>query len=234
MSSRVVMWDFDGTLANRPGLWGACLLEVLDEHAPGHSGTLERLRADLKGGFPWHRATEPHLELSEPDAWWASLSPLLGRAFTGAGVEEPRHAALAAGVRERFTDGTRGWQVFPDSRPALETTAAAGWRNVILSNHVPELPALVAALGLTDLVEPGHVFTSAAIGFDKPHPEAFRHALRVAGAPDRIWMVGDNPEADVRGAEALGIPALLIRTAGGEPDALAAARIIVADEGGDG
>ena len=81
-------------------------------------------------------------------------------------------------------------------------------------------------LGLSDLVE--RVFTSAVIGYDKPHPEAFRHALRESGDPATRWMVGDNPVADVAGAEALGIPAVLIRTAGGEPDALAAAERIVA------
>lgn len=117
--------------------------------------------------------------------------------------------------------------VFDDTRPALELTAAAGWRNVILSNHVPELPQLVAALGLDDLIE--RVFTSATIGFDKPHPDAFRYASRESGSPERVWMVGDDPVADIGGAEALGIPALLIRTEGGEPDALAAARRITAD-----
>ncbi len=33
----------------------------------------------------------------------------------------------------------------------------------------------------------------------------------VVGA-DAAWMVGDNPEADVRGAEAVGLPAILIRS----------------------
>jgi hypothetical protein len=46
----------------------------------------------------------------------------------------------------------------------------------------------------------------------KPHPDAFRMALRAAGAPRAVWMVGDNPIADVRGAEAMGIPAILVRT----------------------
>jgi putative hydrolase of the HAD superfamily len=116
--------------------------------------------------------------------------------------------------------------VFEDTRPALQATADAGWRNVILSNHVPELPELVRTLGLEDLVE--SVFTSAVIGYDKPHPEAFRHALRASGDPARCWMVGDNPVADVGGAEALGIPAVLIRTEGGAPDALAAAQLVTA------
>lgn len=224
--SGVVIWDFEGTLAWRPGMWSGCVLDVLNEHEPDHTGSRDRLRADLKDGFPWHRAADPHPELCDPDAWWTSLSPLLARAFSGAGVDAGRHAALAQAVRARYVDGTVDWRVFDDTRPALAATVAAGWRNVILSNHVPELPALVSALGLDDLIE--QVFTSALIGFDKPHPDAFRHALRQSGCPARRWMVGDNPNADIGGAQAVGIPAILVRTEGGAPDALAAARTITA------
>jgi putative hydrolase of the HAD superfamily len=85
----------------------------------------------------------------------------------------------------------------------------------------------VAQLRLHDLVE--RVFTSATLGYEKPNPEIFRHALRESGEPRRRWMVGDNPVADVDGAEALGIPALLIRNRDdGHPDALTAAARIVA------
>ena len=226
MSAGVVMWDFDGTLATRPGLWSTCVLEVLDEHAPGHGATRDELRVALRDGFPWHRADEPHLELCEPDAWWAALDPLLGRAFGVAGMDPNTHPELVRAFRARFVDGSVGWQVFEDTVPALEATRQAGWRNVILSNHVPELPALVRALGIDGLVD--SVFTSAAIGYDKPHPEAFRHALRESGDPERRWMVGDNPVADVQGAQALGVPAVLIRTEGGEPDAFAAAQLVIA------
>jgi putative hydrolase of the HAD superfamily len=181
MSDRVVMWDFDGTLATRPGLWSTCVLEVLDEHAPGHRASRDELRAALRDGFPWHRADEAHLELCEPDAWWAALDPSLSRAFDVAGVDAAQHVDLARAVRTRFVDGTVGWVLFDDTRPALQATADAGWRNVILSNHVPELPALVAALGLEDLVE--SVFTSAVIGYDSRTPRRF--ATRCAPAVTR-------------------------------------------------
>ena len=226
MSGGVVLWDFEGTLAMRPGLWSTCILEVLDEHVPAHAVSRDEVRAAIRNGFPWHRADEPHPELCEPEAWWAALDPLLGRAFSLADVDTTENARLARAFRARFVDGSVGWEVFDDTRPALRVTAEAGWRNVILSNHVPELAALVDALGLSDLVE--DVFSSALIGYDKPHPEAFRHALRACGDPARRWMVGDNPVADVAGAQALGIPAVLIRTDGGEPDALAAAQLLIA------
>ena len=224
----VVLWDFDGTLAWRPGLWGGCVLEVLDELAPGHTAELAQVRSGLRGGFPWDRHEQPHPELSAPDAWWRALTPLLKRAIHDS-VEEARVAELAQAVRSRFIDATRGWRVFDDTRAALRITSAAGWRNVVLSNHVPELSALVSGLGLHDLVE--RVFSSAATGYEKPHPEAFGVALRACGSPAHRWMVGDNPLADVAGAEAVGIPAILVRTDGGARhtvgDAVAAARLIV-------
>jgi len=35
--SGLVLWDFDGTLAERPGMWRGCLVETLDADEPGHS-----------------------------------------------------------------------------------------------------------------------------------------------------------------------------------------------------
>ena len=223
------MWDFDGTLAWREGLWSGCVLEVLDECEPGHRGELDEIRARLSGGFPWHRHELGHPELAEADAWWDSLTPLIAGAIGACGVGERRARELCPAVRERFIDGTRVWRVFPDTRTALRTTADAGLRNVIVSNHVPELSALVVALGIDSLLE--EVFSSALTGFEKPHAEAFLAALHHCGDPVDRWMVGDNPQADVAGAEALGIPAILVRTDGEAPrraaDAAAAASVIV-------
>jgi len=39
----------------------------------------------------------------------------------------------------------------------------------------------------------------------------FKAALNAAGHPRVVWMVGDNPVADIVGAEAVGIPAILVR-----------------------
>ncbi len=204
-----MFWDFDGTLVDRPGAWSAVVMEVLNDAEPGHGITLERLRETLREGFPWHRADIPHPELSEPDEWWRVV---VGQRLAAVGLADHRVQALVALVRERFTDLAHGWKVFPDTVPALSATAAAGWRNVILSNHVPELPELVTALGLDHHVD--DVLTSALTGFEKPHPESYRLALSRHGDPAVAFMVGDNPVADVRGAEAIGLPAILVRRAG--------------------
>ncbi len=208
--NRAILWDFDGTLAHRPGMWRGCLVETLDEHAPGHGIDPEELRPFLRNGFPWDSPGVPHPELCDPDAWWAHVEVLLTVAYEGAGIEPGHAAELAGRVRARYVDPTRVWELFPDSRPVLERLRADGWRHVVLSNHVPELPAIAEGLGLTPLVD--HIVSSAATGYEKPHPEAFRLALELCGNPEEVWMVGDNPHADVAGAEAVGIRAVLVRT----------------------
>lgn len=62
--------------------------------------------------------------------------------------------------------------------------------------------------------------TSARTGYEKPNPKMFAAALALAGTPERVWMVGDNPTADIAGAQAAGIPSILVRNAsdaGGPP-----------------
>ena len=93
--------------------------------------------------------------------------------------------------------------------PALKQLQDVGWTHVILSNHVPELPDIVTTLGLSPYIT--RIFTSALLGYEKPHPQAFRYVLDELHNPAVVWMIGDNPEADIAGAEASGIPAILVR-----------------------
>jgi putative hydrolase of the HAD superfamily len=206
-----VLFDFDGTLAERPGMWRLAVQDMLDEHVPGHPLTVEALRPYLRDGFPWHRPDEPHPELCDPDAWWAHVGALFEVVLRDAGAEPAAVPRIQAAIRAHYCDHRR-FSLFPDTIDALSRLRDAGFRTVILSNHVPELPAIVEGLGLAELVDA--VLTSAITGYEKPHPEAFRLALGDS-SPEDSWMVGDNPVADVSGAEAVGLEALLVR----HPDA---------------
>lgn len=207
----VVLWDFDGTLAWREGRWSGCLVEALDEVLPGHAVTREAVAAGLQSGFPWHRPDEPHLHLRTGEQWSRALRPVLRDAYAEAGVDPGTAENAVHRVRQVYTDA-RCWRLFPDTVRVLERLRSNGWRHVVVSNHVPELSLLVSDLGLGNLVT--SVLTSAATGYEKPHPRMFELARETAGRPDRIWMVGDSLVADVRGAEAVGIPALLVRAPG--------------------
>jgi putative hydrolase of the HAD superfamily len=209
-AARAILWDFDGTLAHRPGMWRGCLIETLDEHEPGHAVCADDLIPSLRNGFPWHTPEVPHPELGTPAAWWQRVEAVLASAFEHVGLEAMRALELARLAHERYIDGRSGWALYEDSRPVLTHLRERRWRHIILSNHVPELEEIIVCLRLDDVIDA--VVTSAASGFEKPHPEAFAEGRRAAGKPRTIWMVGDNPEADVAGAEAVGIPAVLVRS----------------------
>jgi putative hydrolase of the HAD superfamily len=205
---RAILWDFDGTLAERPGMWGGCMVEVLDEHEPGHRIQPGGFRQSLADGFPWHTPDIAHGHLSDSEAWWEHVEPLLARGYEGAGFSAGRATELARLARQQYVAAVH-WKLFSDTTEVLTDLRGAGWRHVILSNHVPELPALVSSLGLDDLIDA--VVNSAVTGYEKPHPEAFALGRRAAGDPSELWMIGDNPVADVAGAERAGIPAILVR-----------------------
>lgn len=210
MGKKVVIWDFDGTLAHRPrGWWSSSLLEWIEEVDPGNGLTFEMLAPHLRRGFPWHEHEHPHHELSDPDAWWDHFHGILRNALISAGVAEAIAAQVSSMCRSRFPFADH-WELYEDVRPALQLLSAHGWKQLILSNHIPELPEITAGLGLGEFID--HVFTSARIGYEKPHAEAFKTVLTHIGHADRIWMVGDNPVADVAGAEKVGIPGILVRT----------------------
>ncbi len=204
----VILWDFDGTLGWRDGGWSGTLHEVLLAHDPLSVVTVEDIRPHLQQGFPWMEPEKPHAHLNTADAWWSSLEPVFAQAYERNGIPSSDAQILASRVRSQYLS-QEGWHLFDDVVPVLKDLHDDGWRHIILSNHVPELRPMVSSLGLDRWV--AGVASSAEVGYEKPHAQAYRHALALAGHPKRVWMVGDNCEADVLGAERNGIKAVLVR-----------------------
>ena len=101
------------------------------------------------------------------------------------------------------------WHVFPDALAALEALRARGLIIGAVSNWIWQLPELLHSLELVAHFD--FVAVSARVGYEKPHPEIFRYALRQAGVePDEALHVGDHIDADVAGAQSVGISAVLI------------------------
>ncbi|HEX2142347.1 MAG TPA: HAD-IA family hydrolase [Candidatus Limnocylindria bacterium] len=101
------------------------------------------------------------------------------------------------------------WHVFPDALPAIQALKRRGLVVGAVSNWVWQLPELLHSLELVSHFD--FITASARVGCEKPHPEIFRHALREAGVrPDEALHVGDHLDADVAGAQGVGINAALI------------------------
>jgi len=107
------------------------------------------------------------------------------------------------------------WRHFPDTavpfqhmHPTLYALKDHGMKMGIVTNgsKASQLPK-INGLGLWNYCSV--VLISELEGVKKPHPEIFQRALNQLGSvPERTFFIGDNPEADIRGAQALGIRAI--------------------------
>ena len=104
---------------------------------------------------------------------------------------------------------TSHWHVFPDAYEVLPAIRKRGLVMGAVSNWMWDLPELLHALDLVSQFD--FVAASARVGFEKPHRGIFEFALQEAGVEaDEAIHVGDHVDADVGGATALGIGAVLI------------------------
>ena len=110
-----------------------------------------------------------------------------------------------------------GRRLFDDAIETLETLRKRGFGIGCVTNRWFDGPAFmeeVEAHGLADVLDVMSI--SCDVGYMKPHPEIFQHALETLGvAPDEALMVGDSLRADVGGAQALGMTAVWRRRAKG-------------------
>jgi putative hydrolase of the HAD superfamily len=206
---KLLIWDFDGTLGyQKRGYFSESILQVIRESDPRAGITVEQIRPYLHTGFPWHTPEQPHLDICTADQWWERLYPVFQRAFEAAGFDATRAAECSRKVRAVYTEAG-SWALYDDTIPALRRLANQGWSNVLLSNHTPKLPEILQALGLDRYLEA--IFCSAQTGYEKPNPMAFRLVLAAYPAANPVWMIGDNPDADIAGARVNGLRTILVR-----------------------
>jgi putative hydrolase of the HAD superfamily len=210
-SSGVVWWDFDGTLVSRPMMWAEVALRLLERHASYHQVGFETMASLVSEGMPWHRPDCAHPELSTSIAWWDAVNRRYHEIFATLGHPSAATAQALETLRDDILDVTR-YALFDDVVPALERAKAAGQRNMIVSNHIPELTDLVQGLDLTRHFDA--IVSSGVVGYEKPHRRLFEAALRHVRPGETVWMIGDNPDADCRPVCELGMNAVLVRGVG--------------------
>jgi len=116
---------------------------------------------------------------------------------------------------------------FPDVVPTLRALRERGLRLVAVSNWDRSLPLWLDRAGVGELLD-GAV-SSAVVGAAKPSPAPFRAALEPAGvSPEQAVHVGDSLAADVDGAHAAGIRAVLIVREGEIPEGVESVRSLEA------
>jgi HAD superfamily hydrolase (TIGR01549 family) len=156
-----------------------------------------------------------HPELDHDEEVWIRFTEDIVRGMGGEGAD-------CRQVAEAITAGwlhSENFELYEDALPVLALLRAEGLKIGLVSNTSRDLDAFVRhhALDVDAWV------SSGVHGKVKPSPTIFRAVLELLEVPpEAAVMVGDSPEDDVAGAEAIGIRAFLLDREGkhGRKDAL--------------
>jgi len=151
-----------------------------------------------------------HPELDHDEEIWIVFTERIVIGMGGVG-----QTYACAEAMTRAWERAEHFELFEDALPVLDELRQHGLRLGLLSNTSRDLDAFVAHHGLDVDV----ALTSRMHGKAKPHGAIFRAMLeRLDVAPAQAAMVGDDPDADVVGARAVGMQGWLVDRDGRFPE----------------
>lgn len=211
MSVRTVVFDVGMTLVRPEPSFGdvfahACAergvtVEAATVHASGH---LWRAHDDA-----WHASGLPSPFAGDEAAEARYFHELYERFLDAVGASAA--SGLAGHLLERLSDPTN-YGLYPEVPHVLDDLAGRGLVLGIVSNWGTIMP-LRGILERTGIIERfATVVVSGEVGVAKPDPAILQLALDDLGedAGPHAAYVGDDPEADVAPARALGLTAVLV------------------------
>ncbi len=152
-----------------------------------------------------------HPELDHDDEIWFEFTEQI---VLGMGGTPPASYACAVEI-------TRGWErhenfeLYEDTLPVLEELRAAGLKIGLVTNSARD----VEAFAKHHRLDVDAAIGSSAHGKTKPHASIFSAVLeQLRIEPGAAAMVGDTVEADMDGALAIGMRAVLLDRHGRYPD----------------
>jgi HAD superfamily hydrolase (TIGR01549 family) len=211
LSLRAVLFDVDFTIA-KPG-------PLLGPEGYRDAGRRFGLELDPQRYAEARAAAlldlHHHPELDHDEEVWIRFTEDIVRGMGGEG-ETCRQVAIA------ITDGwleSENFELYEDVLPTFEALRQANLKLGLVSNTSRDLDAFVGHHRL----DVDAWVSSGVHGKVKPSPSIFKAVLELLGVePSEAVMIGDSPEDDVAGAEAVGIRGLLLDREGklGREDAL--------------
>jgi len=128
--------------------------------------------------------------------------------ITGSGLRDigVHDETIARQVADAFHDlRNREMKLFPHAHATLDKLRAAGVRLLLITNGESEIQReKIRRFEFEHRFD--HIQVEGEVGFGKPEPEAYHHALRTIGAAEHeTWIVGDNLEWEVAAPKRLGI-----------------------------
>lgn len=216
---RAVLFDLGGTLMYERAGWNAITAQA-DEALTNYLRS-EGLELNLST-FPreFRNRLNKYFRQREKDQLETTYSFVLRDILQDKGYGDVSDSLIRNGLDRLFGVTQTNWVLEGDTLPTLQKLEQDGYRMGLISNagDDQDVQQLAQRFGIGRYFD--FILTSAACSYRKPHRRIFELALsNWYFLPSEAVMVGDNLDADIRGAQSVGLFAIwLSRRAGDQTE----------------
>jgi putative hydrolase of the HAD superfamily len=202
---RAVLFDLGNTLMHASDAWPP----VMERANMALADSLRQQGLDIHP-HSFHSEFQTWLEdyyaRREQDLYETTYMATLRRLLESKGCIDTPNRILRAALDELFAITQSNWKLEDDAIATLQKLERSGYRLGLISNagDHKDVMQLADKFGIDAYFD--FILTSAECSYRKPHPRIFEMALvQWSFPPEEVAMVGDTLEADIRGANEIGI-----------------------------
>jgi putative hydrolase of the HAD superfamily len=207
---KLIVFDIDNTLIYRLPRPAQILLAFARRQGmPTHPDALQRAERRSYAYYADGQADEERALLGATVFRRNYVTALLQAICTGDDSDPVQIEPLLDAAIARLNDTERPEYCPEDVRQVVRQLSEAGYHLSAISNRDGDLHPLLTAHGLSAYFS--FTLSGGRAGVYKPNPEIFRIALKTLGvAPAATLAVGDSYQADIVGAQKIGITGVLL------------------------
>ncbi|XP_034022314.1 haloacid dehalogenase-like hydrolase domain-containing protein 3 [Thalassophryne amazonica] len=204
---RWVLWDAKDTLLRvRTSVGDQYCTEA---ERMGLSLSAEEVNSAFRQVYQRYSSQYPNYGIAQGldgQTWWKGV---VRDTFSQCRVQDPALLnAMAHNIYHNFYT-SENWEVFPDTKAALESCSALGLNLGVVSNFDSRLKVILDNCGL--LSHFSFLITSEEAGVAKPNPAVFKQALQKCGTPAcDVAHIGDHYVNDYLASRSVGIHGYLL------------------------
>lgn len=199
-----LLWDFDGTLSYPNKSFSSALHAAIVEN--GFRIDLCKTAEFLETAYSWKTPREIYPSRTG-SFWWDTLYGKLSLFCRENSIPAPAIPEICRRFRETLISADN-YLLYDDTVETLRCCTELGFQNYIATNNYPEIVAHFDTLGLSPYLS-GHI-VSSHIGYEKPTAAFYAYAKQLCSPARAVFMIGDNPMADIAGAQAAGLTAIAV------------------------
>jgi putative hydrolase of the HAD superfamily len=202
---RAVLFDFGGTLMYGRRNWSPIVAKA-DDALTNHIRS-QGMEVNLNT-FPteFRKRLDDYFKQREQDLLETTYTFVLRELLKDKGYDDLDSEILRGALDALFSITQENWILEEDAVPTLEGLREKGYSLGIVSNagDDTDVQQLAKGFGIEKYFD--FILTSAGCSYRKPHPRIFELALsNWYCLPVEAVMVGDNLDADIRGAKEAGL-----------------------------